>query len=129
MPNVCERKIDEVWSNLRPAQTFSTPDSLKGVNFSINHINNDHLTIIPQNIKISKDAFTSTLHYLNDNTHNENKSCEIRSSNDPENAGPLCRIARQANNNVRCINYILPILAEYEIVGIDFKRPNKTWLL
>ena len=129
MCNDCERKIDEVWRELRSGQTFRTPDFLRGVNFFLNHINNDYWIINPQNIQISKEAFINTFHYLKSNDHYENNPCEIRSSNNPENAGPLCRTARRVNNNVRCINYILPILAEYEIVGINSNRPNKTWLL
>jgi hypothetical protein len=126
------QEIESIWPKLTSGQDFRTPDLLRGAIFSISYINNDLLKIRTRNgsiVAVSKGAFVHTLHYLNSNGHNENNPCEIRSSQNPEDAGPLCRISRQANNNVRCINYILPILAEYNLVGINGNRPNTTWLI
>ena len=129
MCNLCDHEIGEIWNNLLPNQIFRTPDTQKGVDFYLERIENDQLTINPQNTSISKAAFAVTLHYLRANRHDEHNPCEIRSSNDPASAGPLCLTARGANNNIRCINYILPILAQHHIVGINPRRPNTTWLL
>jgi len=129
MCNLCDREIAKIWNNLSPNQTFRTPDTQKGVDFSIERVDNGQLRISPQNIPVSKAAFAATLHYLKTNGHNEHNPCEIRSSNDPASAGPLCLTARQANSNIRCINYILPILAQHQIVRINPTRLNTTWIL
>jgi hypothetical protein len=125
-------KLKRYGGDWRLARSLEHLIFLRGANFSISNINNDSLEITTRNgsiVEISKNAFVDVVHYLNNNNHNQNNQCQIKSSNNPEIAGPLCRISRQYNNNVRCINYILPILAEYGIVGIGPNRPNKTWLL
>jgi hypothetical protein len=106
-----DRQISQAWDNLLPNQTFTTPDAQKGVDFSLDRVENYQMTISPQNITISKAAFIAAVRYLRANGHDQHNPCQIRSSNDPASAGPLCLAVRQANNAIRWINYILPILA------------------
>jgi hypothetical protein len=132
MSESCIHKIERIWQILAPGQVFKTPDFLRGANFSISNIVSDRLKIRTKNdniVSISKDAFVNALYYLNINGHDKKNPCEIRSSTNPELAGPLCRISRQVTSNVRCINYILPILASFNLVAINGNRPNTTWLL
>ena len=125
----CNIHIDGLWFHLALRQRYRTPDERKGVEFSIGKLETEHLIINPQCVRIKKASFAATLHYLRVNHHDERNPCPIESSNDPSSAGPLCRTARKENNNIRCINYILPILADYRIVGLKRGRPNMTWLI
>jgi hypothetical protein len=129
MCHICENIINEVWRNISVGQRFRTPDLFKGVDFSIQLKNKDSISIVPQKISISRTAFLKAIHYLRVENHDIDNPCEIRSSNDRKNSGPLCVAARDEKNNVRCINYILPILQKNVIVGINPVRPNTTWLL
>lgn len=125
----CQNRIEELWPKLKEGEKFRTPDIYNGKIFSIKEKYDRKIKIAPQNISITKESFLSTLHYLFQKEHYINNQCEIHSSNSGKTAGPLCIASRGKNSNVRCINYILPILQNYQIVGIDQKRPNKTWLI
>jgi len=125
----CNRIIDEIWPRLETGKRYRTPDLYRGKDFYIEEKTTQGVKIEPQNISVTKEAFLSALHYLIQNEHNFRNQCEIRSSNSRRTAGPLCLAARDKNSNVRCINYILPILQGFQIVGIDPVPPNKTWLI
>ena len=125
----CDRIISEIWPKLETGKRYRTPDLNKGKDFYIEEKTTQGLKIVPQNISVTKQAFLSALHYLIQNEHIFRNQCEIRSSNSRRTAGPLCLTARDKNSNVRCINYILPILQGFQIVGIDPVAPNKTWLI
>lgn len=129
MCDICDSQIAKIWNSLLRGQSFRTPDAQNGVDFFLDYIDREKLKITPQNIRISKAAFAATLHYLKANGHDEYNQCKIRSSNNPASAGPLCIEARHTNNDTRCINYILPILAQHSIVAINPRRPNTTWLI
>jgi len=128
MCNICEQQIEDMWGLLTIGQDFRTPDLQRGNNFHISNVEDTGITIMPQNISISRDAFKKAIHYLRSHEHYADNPCEIRSNNDSNLSGPLCKESREVNKNVRCINYILPILKKYGIVEIDGRRPNKTWL-
>lgn len=125
----CTIHIDGVWQHINPYQPFRTPDNLHNAAYEISVKGDDKIHISPQNINIKREAFIKTLHYLRKNHNYSSNPCEIRSNNNPDLAGPLCIASRAANNNVRCINYILPILKSLNIVGLEGSRPNTTWLV
>ncbi len=125
----CEKIINIIWPKLQTGKQYTTPDLYKGKDFYIAEKSNQRIKIAPQNISIKTASFLATLHYLIQNEHYFRNQCEIRSSNSKKTAGPLCLASRDKNSNVRCINYILPILQKFQIVGIDPARPNKTWLI
>lgn len=125
----CKNIVDDLWRNIAVGQMFKTPDLYIGKDFKIEEKNPDLLRILPQRVLLSKSAFTATIHFLRLNQHDKDSPCEIRSSNDKATAGPLCLAARNENEGVRCINYILPILQKNVVVGINPVRPNTTWLL
>lgn len=128
----CEQDIENLWSRIRGGQQFRTPDIQRGAVFHILNIDTNEMTIQTQNgtlVPIRKSAFLAALHYLHANKHNKDHGCEIRSSNDPASAGPLCKASRDENGDVRCINYIVPILEASNIVAVDGNRPNKTWIV
>ena len=128
----CRIDIDDVWLNLSPGQAFKTPDNMKGSHFSVQSTGSEIIMIRTKRggeVPISRQAFENTLHYLRSHNHYLDNPCEIRSNNDRELAGPLCVVSRDGNGNIRCINYILPILESFGIVVTDGKRPNKTWLV
>jgi len=124
----CDVQIDGVWTHLGVGQSYETPDAIAHVPFAISRLDANSIQISPQGITITHDAFSDALHYLRANRHDQHNPCEIGSNDDPALAGPLCIAARARNANVRCINYILPILAVLDIVGIGSARPNTTWV-
>lgn len=129
MCSSCDVHIDEVWSHLHKNQNFVTPDATKGVPFTITSIDAKAIKISPQNVLVTRGAFSAALHYLRTNRHDHTNPCKIGSNKDPALAGPLCLVARAQNNNVMCINYILPVLAKLNIVDINSNRPNTVWIL
>lgn len=129
MCQFCENIVSDLWRKLQIGQQFRTPDLHKGKDFIIESKRDDQIKITPQNIGISRQAFSAVIHYLRQNNHYMNSPCEIRASNNLKLAGPLCRAAREVNNNIRCITYILPILQKNVIAGVNPVRPNATWLL
>ena len=129
MCDYCDSIINNIWPKLQAGKRYRTPDLHIGKDFYINEKTSQGLKIVPQNISITKEAFLAALHYLIQNEYNLRNQCEIRSSNSKSTAGPLCLASREKNSNVRCINYILPILQGFQLVGIDPVRPNKTWII
>jgi hypothetical protein len=125
----CCKATDAVWRNIAVGHRYRTPDLYKGKDFTIEEKTQERLMISPQKVSVSKSAIAATIHYLRSNQHDMDSPCEIRSSNDKATAGPLCCAAREENDGVRCINYVLPILQENAVVGINPARPNTTWLL
>lgn len=128
MHEKCKKAISKVWENLKVGNKYITPDDIRGVAFTITKLENDKIGISPQSIPIKRNAFVETLYYLLSNGHTENNKCKIESNNIFELAGPLCRASRKENNNMRCINYIIPILKNNGVVEYSGKRPNETWL-
>ncbi|MFC1817144.1 hypothetical protein ACFL0M_14685 [Thermodesulfobacteriota bacterium] len=122
------KEINRVWAKLKKGNTFRTPDNLRGTNFSIALIQADRILIDPQKIFIHRKAFIAALDYLFSNKNNVINKCEIKSNNDSEKAGPLCRASRKENHNIRCINYIIPILKANKLIDYSSDRPNKVWL-
>lgn len=111
-----------------PGKTYRTPDKFRGKEFVIDKATPHSIFIVPQRISINKEAFLKTVEYLRHNHHTENNPAKILSNNDPKLSGPLCKVSRDMNKNVRCINYIIPILRAKGIVGFNAERPNTTWI-
>jgi hypothetical protein len=76
-------------------------------------------------IAIPRQYFLIALDYLVRHNHDRDRPCEIRSSFSAP--GPL-NLATQVNGVVT-IMYILPILHQMGLVGIDATRPATTWLV
>lgn len=129
MCDFCRKTTDAVWRNIAVGQRYRTPDLYMGKDFTIEEKAKEKLRISPQNASVSKSAMEATIHFLRSNQHDMDSPCEVRSSNNRTTAGPLCCAARSENNDVRCVNYILPILQKNAVVGINPVRPNTTWLL
>lgn len=125
----CDVTIDGVWTHLAAGKEYSTPDGIAPARFSVSRLDASAIRIKPQGIAIRREAFSAALHYLREYRHDQHNPCEIRSNNDPALAGPLCSAARMKNANVRCINYVLPILAALGIVSTGPARPNTAWIM
>jgi hypothetical protein len=124
----CDVTIDGVWTHLAVGQAYATPDGIAPVPFSISHLDLSGIRISPQGVTITREAFSDALHYLRTNRHDQHNPCVIRANNDPALAGPLCNAARMRNANVRCISYVLPVLAALGIVATRSARPNTAWV-
>lgn len=119
------------WERLDRFNTLRTPDNERGKLFEITNLTDEAVTITTEGsseVTITRNAFIATLNYLITHGHDHNTPCIIESNNDINEAGPLCRIARQHNNGTRCINYIVPILTRIGILNFDGRRRNTTWL-
>ena len=72
----------------------------------------------------------AALAYLREYEHTATNKVEIGSNKVYALAGPLCRAIRDANGVSRMVStYVIPMLAEMGLVGIDCSRPNRTWLI
>ena len=134
-----KKAIDNVWQCLAVDQEYRTPDDVKGVKFRVLTVEPSRITIrtvgkpeegrLGSKVAITRIAFEAALTYLHSHDHDFNNSCEIKSNNHILSAGPLCVAARTPNNRTRCINYILPVLKSYELVGINGGYRNRTWFV
>ena len=132
---IAKRLIDLIWTDISTAGTqLFTPDEIKGAEFMITESNSTQIkikTCSGSPIIIDKESFHAALHFLLSNGYTSpSKACEIGSSNGTP--GELDRVSRKTGPRV--INYILPILAEAGIVGIDGMRNSKhpkntTWAI
>lgn len=124
------QEIDVAIANLAIGSVFVTPDQAIGVPFTITDVTPRHVQIqlnSGNDMDISRQAFLSANDFLHNSGHNSSRPCPIASNNDHGQAGPLCQATRAANDNVRCINYIVPILAQIGAVSFSGARPNTCW--
>lgn len=119
------------WSTLRPGQIIQTPSQRKS--FQILSISARNITIKTEGetkIEINRAALLAALDYLRHNKHIVANKVKIGSNKVYNQAGPLCRATRDANGvNIMVSTYVIPLLAETGLVGIDCCRPNKTWFV
>ena len=134
-PPITRRLIDSIWTAIStPGTQLFTPDEITGAEFTIIESNPTLIKIQTSGgsqIGIDKESFHAALHFLLSNGYTSpSKACEIGSSND--NPGELDLVSRKGS--LRVINYILPILGEAGVVGIDGMRnsehpKNTTWAI
>lgn len=111
-------------------QPFTTPDMFFGSPFRIDGVAQGEIRIILSSggvLAIHRQAFFEANNYLQANNHDMSNPVNLGSSNSVIDSGPLCLATRAANNNVRCINYIIPILAFLGAAGFSGARPNTCW--
>lgn len=132
---IAKRLIDSIWTDIStPEKQLFTPDEIKGAEFTITETNSTQIkiqTVGGSHISIDKESFHAVLEFILINGHTSpSKACEIGASNGTP--GELDRVSRKGKQRV--INYILPILAEAGVVGIDGVRNSKhpkntTWAI
>lgn len=131
MDNIISAAIDSIWLRAAEPRQLFTPDDNAARSFDITASSQGTITIITERgstLVLQRAAFHSTLQYLILNRHNAEKPCEIRSNGAYDDAGALCRVARDANGRTRVINYIAPILADAGFITINGNRPNSVCL-
>ena len=111
-------------------QQFLTPDFSHEAPFTIEAVSPTSYSVatdLGSPLTIGRANIRSTYQYLLDNNVGPQNPLEIRSNNVRELAGPLCLAARLGGPRV--INYILPILADLGIVGLNGQtQPNTVWI-
>lgn len=111
-------------------ERFATPSG--SANFMLEALDSERLAVSTTSgskVYLRLSAFDDVLRYLIDNGHDQNNPCQIRSSNDVKQAGPLCVIAR-GGGGPRTVTYMLPILQRLGYIGIDFvARPITAYAL
>ncbi|MFT0213225.1 hypothetical protein VQ643_11580 [Pseudomonas sp. F1_0610] len=117
---------------LKKGNVYRTPDNALGKEFSIKEVTEECVVLDSSNnnaIYISIDAFTAANTYLHENKHDINSPVPLGGSQGDEQGGELCKTTRALNKNVRCITYIVPILAEFGAVAFTGTRPNSCWYI
>lgn len=123
-------ELENAINTLAINQAFTTPDISVGAQFRINKITQAEVRITLRSgniLTINRQAFFEANNFLQANNHDITNPVELGSSNSIIYAGPLCLATRAANNNIRCINYIIPILQFLEAAGFSGNRPNTCW--
>jgi hypothetical protein len=131
MNQLINAALESRWKTIHQGLCLVTPDNAKGSQFYIEAVNASNIVIKTDGgtlITIKRNAFEETLRYLLEHKHTDQNRCPIGANKNNLNAGPLCIVARNTDGTM-IISYLLPILAEMNLVGIDGNRPNKTWLV
>jgi len=131
MTTLIECILTSVWKALSEVgKTYDTPDLQNGSQFIVCDADINSITIKTTggaHISIDRAQFHEALKYLIENGHlGAGDPCKIEASRSKP--GHLNRATSSLRSGTVVISYILPMLASTEIVGIDGKRPNTTWI-
>ncbi|WP_294738673.1 hypothetical protein [uncultured Pseudomonas sp.] len=123
--------VSDVWPMMGELEQLFTPSQRK--TFIVERVTAGHVKVMAgkTSVLIPRSAFESALEYLHTHEHHGANPCDIKSSNKPAKAGPLCRASRilaSGEHGPRNITYVLPILQELGWVDISQSRPNSVWL-
>jgi hypothetical protein len=132
MCTIIEEAISSKLQGLLVGLNLRTPDNAVGVPFSViaNNVDNVEVQLNSGNsMNICHSALFTTMLFLIRNGHDLLHPVNIESNDNPVLSGPLCTASRLQNNNIRCINYVLPILSHFGYVGISGTRPNSCWYI
>lgn len=124
-------EFEKIWNEIPLDLELSTPDKVCSKPFVVVEHNLDKISVRSNSrnhIVIHKGAFVAVLRFLAEGHHYADRPCLVAASYDLP--GTLGYTAKRANiNRAVVITYILPVLQQLDIVGIDRGRPNRTWLL
>lgn len=119
---IAKAALDGIWNNIYAnCQGVELKTPAEQSAFKVAEVQQDKVVIIlgsNNQMNIDRVAFEGALHYLLKHAQHEGAKCEIRSADRYEDAGPLCQAARNANG-ARASTYVLPILKQMGLVGID----------
>ena len=134
MSILAEQKIAGVWTQIVAPRVLETPSQKKP--FKVVSNTSSEMTIEvgagKSLLVISRENFESTIDYLNIHDHGPHRPCRIDANADPLKAGPLCLACRKTaagDYGPRLITYVLPILADLDVVGLNGNAPATTWLI
>lgn len=134
MSILAKQKIAGVWSQIVAPRALATPSKRKP--FKVVSNTSSEITIevgAGKNLLVvSRENFESTIDYLNMHDHGPDRPCRIEANADPVKAGPLCLACRKTSAGdygPRLITYVLPILADVGVVGLNGDAPAATWLI
>lgn len=134
MSILAKQKIAGVWPQIVAPRALATPSKSKP--FKVVSNTSSEMTIevgAGKNLLvISRENFESTIDYLNMHDHGPHRPCRIDANADPLKAGPLCLACRKTSAGdygPRLITYVLPILADVGVVGLNGDAPATTWLI
>ncbi|WP_202758913.1 hypothetical protein [Delftia acidovorans] len=131
MRELSNNDFNDFWEGIAQDKPLRTPDKGRTASFTVTRRNATGLEVRTNKgntVRIRREAFCAVLRHLAQDHHGLERPCVVASSYDVP--GFLGFAAKQANDNAAVvISYILPILQDAGIVGIDGNRPNRTWLL
>ena len=131
MRELSNNDFNDFWEGIAQDIPLRTPDKGRTASFTVTRRNATGLEVRTNKgntVRIRREAFCAVLRHLARDHHGLERPCVVASSYDVP--GFLGFAAKQANDNAAVvITYILPILQDAGIVGIDGNRPNRTWLL
>jgi len=120
---IAKAALDGIWNNIMAAcqgAELLTPAERSW--FKVAEVTQERIVITTKfegSLYIGKEHFEGALHYLLAHGHHDEAPCEIRSNKSYDDAGPLCRAARKPHGGQMNITYVLPILKQMGLVGID----------
>lgn len=131
MTQLAAQTVSSVWAMLGELGTLQTPS--RRSEFGVDSVTLDRVKVAvgDTTLVIPKAAFEAALDYLHVNDHHAGNPCAIKSDNDHEKAGPLCKVSRKlptGSYGPRNITYVLPILERLGVVEISPKLPTAVWL-
>ncbi|WP_168232074.1 hypothetical protein [Pseudomonas veronii] len=131
MTQLAAQTVLSGWAMLGDLGTLQTPS--RRSEFIIDSVTLDRVKVAvgDTTLVIPKGAFEAVLEYLHLNDHHAGNPCAIKSDNDPEKSGPLCKVSRKLPTGTygpRNITYVLPILERLGVVEISPKLPTAVWL-
>jgi hypothetical protein len=130
--NKAKTAIAHAWNDIRsihPQHAIPTPTGRSA--FSLVRVESEQLTFATarSGATIFKEHFENALGYLMAQGHSVGSPCRIDSNKEYAKAGPLCRAARSTSRGRMNITYVLPILQEVGLVGINPARPSTAWFI
>jgi len=132
MEALLDTALNAAWLKICEPRKLSTPDKTAGKSFSVVSSDQNSVEIMTNGdskILIQRAAILAALRYLIQHQHNQNNPCEIRSDQNLEKAGELCKITSEKNSGTLVITYIVPMLASAGLANFSGDRPNKVWLV
>jgi hypothetical protein len=118
---IAKAALDGIWNHIGTVCKGELETPAGQSTFKVAEVQQDRILITLSSgnpMNIGRDAFEGALRYLLEHGHHDGAQCEIRSAQRYEDAGPLCQAAR-SDRGTRTSTYVLPILKEMGLVGID----------
>jgi hypothetical protein len=118
---IAKTALDGIWNHIDTVCKGELHTPAGKSTFKVAEVQQDRVIITLNSgspMNVGKEAFESALRYLLEHGHHRGAQCEIRSAQSYEEAGPLCQATR-IDKGTRLSTYVLPILKQMGLVGID----------
>jgi hypothetical protein len=118
---IAKAALDGIWKDIGTVCKGELNTPAEQSTFTVAEVQQDRIVITLNSgnpMNVGREAFEGALRYLLEHGHHHGAQCQIRSAQRYEDAGPLCQAAR-TDKGTRASTYVLPILKQMGLVGID----------